>query len=155
MGLKSPVRSPVDVLLLSRSETLTEALDEINCGSVRNRGEPAFAQGYGGSSRRWLVRHSSKGATAGVQYCEPTNSAGAKRKPSLRMRRKEPKVSGHQWRLPRTKVRNFKRFGINHRAAVLLGNTRKGPWRVSGYMTMNFALPAKWFEKHYGLIRLR
>ena len=60
-----------------------------------------------------------------------------------------------QWKLPRTKVRNLKRLGINHRAAVLLGNTRKGPWRVSDYMQMNFALPAKWFEKHYGLIRLR
>ena len=60
-----------------------------------------------------------------------------------------------QWKLPRTKVRNLKRLGINHQAAVLLGNTRKGPWRVSDYMQMNFALPAKWFEQHYGLIRLR
>ena len=60
-----------------------------------------------------------------------------------------------QWKLPRTKVRNLKRLGINHRAAVLMGNTRKGPWRVSDYMQMNFALPAKWFEQHYGLIRLR
>jgi len=50
MGLKSPVRCPVDVLLLSRSETLTEALDEINCGFVRSRGEED-----------------------GVQHCEPTN----------------------------------------------------------------------------------
>ena len=50
MGLKSPVRSPVDVLLLSRSETLAEALDEINCGLAKDRGEED-----------------------GVQYCEPTN----------------------------------------------------------------------------------
>ena len=60
-----------------------------------------------------------------------------------------------QWKLPRTKVRNLKKLGIRHYDAVLLGNTRKGPWRISDYQTMNYALPAKWFEQHYGLIRLR
>ena len=60
-----------------------------------------------------------------------------------------------QWKLPRTKVRNLKRLGLSHGVAVKLGNTRKGPWRVSGYCSMNYALPAKWFVKHYGLIRLR
>ena len=60
-----------------------------------------------------------------------------------------------QWRLPRTKVRNLKKLGISHYDAVMLGNTRKGPWRVSDYQTMNYALPARWFVKHYGLIRLR
>ena len=60
-----------------------------------------------------------------------------------------------QWRLPRTKVKNLKKLGLGHHSAVMLGNTRKGPWRVSDYQSMNYALPAKWFVKHYGLIRLR
>ena len=47
------------------------------------------------------------------------------------------------------------KLGIDHDNAVKLGNTRKGPWRVSRYETMNYALPAKWFVKHYGLILLR
>ena len=60
-----------------------------------------------------------------------------------------------QWKLPRTKVRKLKGLGICHTDALKLGNTRRGPWVVSDYMTMNFALPAKWFVKNYGLIRLR
>lgn len=60
-----------------------------------------------------------------------------------------------QWKLPRTKVRNLKRLGLSHDSAIKLGNTRKGPWRVSDYQSMNYALPAKWFVQHYGLIRLR
>ena len=64
----------------------------------------------------------------------------------------EPKASGH---LPRTKVRNLKKLGLGHDEALKLGNTRKGPWRVSDYRSMNFALPAQWFVKNHGLIRLR
>ncbi|VGO23358.1 hypothetical protein SCARR_05465 [Pontiella sulfatireligans] len=60
-----------------------------------------------------------------------------------------------QWKLPRTKVRNLKGLGISHNDALKLGNTRKGPWAVSDYMLMNFALPAQWFVKNHGLIRLR
>ena len=60
-----------------------------------------------------------------------------------------------QWKLPRTKVRNLKKLGLSHDDAVKLGNTRKGAWRVSKYRSMNYALPAKWFEQHHGLIRLR
>jgi len=60
-----------------------------------------------------------------------------------------------QWKLPRTKVKNLKKLGIDHSDTVKLGNTRKGPWPVSDYMLMNFALPASWFVKNYGLIRLR
>lgn len=60
-----------------------------------------------------------------------------------------------QWKLPRTKVRNLKKLGINHADAVMLGNTRKGAWRVSKYRSMNYALPAKWFRQQRGLIPLR
>jgi hypothetical protein len=37
----------------------------------------------------------------------------------------------------------------------MLGNTRKGPKRVSDYQTMNYALPVAWFVKPTELIRLR
>ncbi len=60
-----------------------------------------------------------------------------------------------QWKLPRTKVRNLKKLGLKHKYAKMLGNTRKGAWRTSKHPSMNTVLPAKWFVKHYGLIRLR
>ena len=60
-----------------------------------------------------------------------------------------------QWKLPRTKVRNLKRLGLRHKYAVMLGNTRKGPWRTSKHPSMNTVMPHKWFIKTYGLTPLR
>lgn len=60
-----------------------------------------------------------------------------------------------QWKLPRTKVKNLKKLGLNHYDAVMMGNTRKGAWCISKYRSINYAMPAKWFNKTYGLIPLR
>ena len=61
----------------------------------------------------------------------------------------------NQWRLPRTKVKRLKQLGIKHDDAVMMGNTRKKPWRISRTPTLNFALPLSLFIQKYGLILLR
>ena len=60
-----------------------------------------------------------------------------------------------QWKLPRTKVKNLKKLGLSHYDAVMMGNTRKGTWRVSKCQSINYAMPAKWFIQTYGLKPLR
>ena len=61
----------------------------------------------------------------------------------------------NQWRLPRTKVKNLKQLGIGHKDAMLMGNTRKKPWRISRTPTLNFALPLSLFVQKKGLLLLR
>ncbi len=61
----------------------------------------------------------------------------------------------NQWRLPRTKVKKLKELGISHDDAMLLGNTRKHPWRISRTPTLNFALPLSLFSRQKGLLLLR
>jgi len=60
----------------------------------------------------------------------------------------------NQWRLPRTKVKRLKQLGIDHDDAMILGNTRKGAWRISRTPTMNFALPQSFFVRQKGLLLL-
>lgn len=60
----------------------------------------------------------------------------------------------NQWRLPRTKVKKLKQLGIGHEDAMLLGNTRKGAWRISRTPTLNFALPLSLFVRKKGLLLL-
>src|SRR5690625_875164 len=36
-----------------------------------------------------------------------------------------------RWKLPRTKYKMLRRYGINHDDAMKLSNTRKGYWRAS------------------------
>lgn len=60
----------------------------------------------------------------------------------------------NQWRLPRTKVTKLKGLGIGHDDAVMMGNTRKKPWRISRTPTLNFALPQSFFVRNQGLLLL-
>ena len=60
----------------------------------------------------------------------------------------------NQWRLPRTKVKKLKQLGIGHDDAVIMGNTRKKPWRISRTPTLNFALPLSLFVRKKGLLLL-
>ena len=60
----------------------------------------------------------------------------------------------NQWRLPRTKVKKLKQLGIGHKEAMLMGNTRKKPWRISRTPTLNFALPLSLFVQKKGLLLL-
>ncbi len=60
----------------------------------------------------------------------------------------------NQWKLPRTKVTNLKKLGIEHKEACKLGNTRKVKWRASKHQQMNYAMPAKLFTQKRGLVLL-
>jgi RNA-directed DNA polymerase len=59
-----------------------------------------------------------------------------------------------QWRLPRTKVRNLLARGVHHRWAYALGNSRKGPWRISKQSSLHQALPERYFTQKLGMILL-
>ena len=56
-----------------------------------------------------------------------------------------------QWKLPRTKVRNLKARGIRHKWAMMVGNTRKGAWRLSKNGTLCAAVPDPYFVRSLGL----
>jgi len=59
-----------------------------------------------------------------------------------------------QWPQPRTRVRNLKARGVQHKWAMMVGNTRKGEWRLSKNGTLCAALPDAYFTKSLGLILL-
>ena len=59
-----------------------------------------------------------------------------------------------QWPLPRTRVQNLKARGVNHKWAMMVGNTRKGEWRLSKNGTLCAALPDTYFTQSLGLILL-
>lgn len=59
-----------------------------------------------------------------------------------------------QWKNPRTKVRNLKARGTHHKWAVMVGNTRKGEWRLSKNGTLCAALPDAYFTRSLGLVLL-
>lgn len=59
-----------------------------------------------------------------------------------------------QWKLPRTRVRNLKARGVYHKWAMMVGNTRKGSWRLSRNGTLCAALPDEYFTRKLGLVLL-
>ena len=59
-----------------------------------------------------------------------------------------------QWKLPRTKVCKLKAGGVRHKWAMMLGNTRKGAWRISKHSTLKQALPDRHFTASLGLVLL-
>jgi len=50
-----------------------------------------------------------------------------------------------QWKNPRTKVRNLKKLGIDHKHAVTCGNARKKHWRMSRVKWVVIAMPEYYF----------
>lgn len=60
----------------------------------------------------------------------------------------------NQWRLPRTKVRELLARGVHPNWAIALGNTRKGPWRISKQSPIMAALPERYFTRTLGLVLL-
>ena len=65
-----------------------------------------------------------------------------------------PSADGEQWKLPRTKVRNLKKLGVHHEWAYRIGNTRKGPWRISRLSHIKHAMPERLFVQKLGLVLL-
>jgi RNA-directed DNA polymerase len=50
-----------------------------------------------------------------------------------------------QWKNPRTRVKELQKRGIDHRHALFVGCSRKGPWRMSKVKWVVFALPKAYF----------
>lgn len=48
------------------------------------------------------------------------------------------------WRLPRTRVRNLKRLGIEHKDALSVGSSSKGPVRLSKTLAVQRAMNNQW-----------
>ena len=61
-----------------------------------------------------------------------------------------------QWRIwvrVRTKYKKLAARGVDPQKAYMMANSSKGPWRMSGFLTMTEAFPYTYFEEH-GLISL-
>jgi hypothetical protein len=96
-------------------------------------------------------------ATGVAAYNTTTQSKGNRDAPTFgEVRIKELVLfhTGKQWKLPRTRVRNLMARGVSRRWAMAVGNTRKGPWRLSRNGTVCAALPDNWFTRSAGVVRL-
>jgi RNA-directed DNA polymerase len=59
-----------------------------------------------------------------------------------------------QWRRCRTKVRNLLKLGTYLRAAICVGLSRKGPWRLSRTLATQSGMTNKWL-KEQGLVSIK
>jgi len=59
-----------------------------------------------------------------------------------------------QWRYCRTKVSNLLRLGTRLKAAIDVGMSRKGPWRLSRTLATQTGMTNKWLEKQ-GLLSVK
>jgi RNA-directed DNA polymerase len=57
-----------------------------------------------------------------------------------------------QWKLPKTRVRELMARGIPEKWAKVVGNTRKGPWRLGANSTVAKALPVSYFTRTLGVV---
>ncbi len=58
-----------------------------------------------------------------------------------------------QWRKPSARVRKLRQLGIRAKESYSHGNSRKGPWRMSGTLAVQMALTTQWLTDH-GLVSL-
>ena len=122
-----------EITARSRGRSVRQIIDELN---LYTRGWKAYYQ-IGISKTRsqelnaWVLRRLRA-------YIWPTG----------------PSADGEQWKLPRTKVRNLKKLGVHHEWAYRIGNTRKGPWRISRLSHIKHAMPERLFVQKLGLVLL-
>ena len=57
------------------------------------------------------------------------------------------------WRLPKTKIRKLLQLGVRRDEAYSHGNSRKGPWRMSGSRAIQMGMPITWLQDR-GLLSL-
>ena len=61
-----------------------------------------------------------------------------------------------RWKLPRTKYKMLRKYGINHDEAMMLANSRKGYWRISSSKIIHRAIKSeqliKWGLKDITLL---
>jgi len=59
-----------------------------------------------------------------------------------------------QWRLPRTKIRNLLKLGTFRKAALDVGLSRKGPWRLARTLATQSGMTNQWL-KDQGLVSVK
>ena len=59
-----------------------------------------------------------------------------------------------QWRLPRTKIRNLRKLGTSLKAALDVGLSRKGPWRLARTLATQTGMTNQWL-KDQGLVSVK
>ena len=59
-----------------------------------------------------------------------------------------------QWRLPRTKIRNLRKLGTSLKAALDVGLSRKGPWRLARTLATQTGMTNQWL-KEQGLVSVK
>ena len=59
-----------------------------------------------------------------------------------------------QWRLPRTKIRKLLKLGSSLKAALNVGLSRKGPWRLARTLATQTGMTNKWL-KEQGLVSVK
>ena len=59
-----------------------------------------------------------------------------------------------QWRLPRTKISNLLKLGTSRKAAIDIGLSRKGPWRLARTLATQSGMTNQWL-KDQGLISVK
>jgi len=59
-----------------------------------------------------------------------------------------------RWRYTRTKVRELRKLGTSLRAAILVGLSRKGPWRLARTLATQTGMTNKWL-KNQGLVSVK
>jgi RNA-directed DNA polymerase len=59
-----------------------------------------------------------------------------------------------QWRYPRTKIRNLRKLGTSLKAALDVGLSRKGPWRLARTLATQAGMTNKWL-KDKGLVSVK
>jgi RNA-directed DNA polymerase len=59
-----------------------------------------------------------------------------------------------QWRFCRTKVRNLLSIGVSLKAAISVGMSRKGPWRLARTSATQAGMTNQWLKKQ-GLISIK
>jgi RNA-directed DNA polymerase len=59
-----------------------------------------------------------------------------------------------QWRRPRTKIRNLRKLGTSLKAALDVGLSRKGPWRLARTLATQTGMTNQWL-KDQGLVSVK
>lgn len=107
-----------------------------------------------GRSQHQIVKELNEYLRGWKGYFKPGLSATLAKELDHWIRRRLRAYVWKQWRLPRTKVRNLKARGVRHKWAMMVGNTRKGEWRLSKNGTLCAALPDSYFTRSLGLVLL-
>ena len=107
-----------------------------------------------GRSLACVVRELNEFLRGWAGYFDPGLPATLAKELDHWIRRRLRAYVWKQWKGPRTRVRNLKARGTHHKWAMMVGNTRKGEWRLRKNGTLCAALPDDYFTRTLGLVLL-